>query len=192
MPGAAACRRAEAGDPPLGPQQRCNVTTVLRGAPLAPLTKICRLWNPGAEFAQLIEICTPPGMEQRFAAAGAAAVAAGLDLCRRREFARPAAHADRAACSSTEPHPAAGSERRLLAPPMDAGLSRNAPTHRRAAATPASTGALPALRGDVPLVSPLDAVPIRRSGRPCGGTHRAHNARHRCMPWKSPPAGWGW
>jgi hypothetical protein len=35
------------------------------------------LWNDTDGFAQLVEIYTPPGMEQRFAAAGAAAVAAG-------------------------------------------------------------------------------------------------------------------
>ena len=35
------------------------------------------LWNDTEEFAQLIEIYTPPGMEQKFAAAGAAAIAGG-------------------------------------------------------------------------------------------------------------------
>jgi quercetin dioxygenase-like cupin family protein len=35
------------------------------------------LWNDTDQFAQLIEIYTPPGMEQKFASAGAAATAAG-------------------------------------------------------------------------------------------------------------------
>ena len=35
------------------------------------------LWNDTEEFAQLIEIYTPAGMEQTFAAAGAAALTAG-------------------------------------------------------------------------------------------------------------------
>ena len=35
------------------------------------------LWNDTDEFAQIIEIYTPPGMEQTFAAAGAAAIAGG-------------------------------------------------------------------------------------------------------------------
>jgi hypothetical protein len=38
------------------------------------------LWNDTDEFAQLVEIYTPPGMEQTFAAAGAAAAAAGRGL----------------------------------------------------------------------------------------------------------------
>jgi quercetin dioxygenase-like cupin family protein len=35
------------------------------------------LWNDTGEFAQIIEIYTPPGMEQKFASAGAAAIADG-------------------------------------------------------------------------------------------------------------------
>lgn len=35
------------------------------------------LWNQSGAFAQIIEIYTPPGMEQKFAAAGAAGLAAG-------------------------------------------------------------------------------------------------------------------
>lgn len=35
------------------------------------------LWNDTHEFAQIIEIYTPPGMENTFAAAGAAAIASG-------------------------------------------------------------------------------------------------------------------
>jgi hypothetical protein len=35
------------------------------------------LWNDTEESAQIIEIYTPPGMEQMFAAAGAAAIAGG-------------------------------------------------------------------------------------------------------------------
>jgi len=35
------------------------------------------LWNDTHEFAQIIEIYTPPGMEQKFAAAGAVAIAGG-------------------------------------------------------------------------------------------------------------------
>jgi quercetin dioxygenase-like cupin family protein len=38
------------------------------------------LWNDTEEFAQIIEIYTPPGMEQNFAAAGAAALAGGNSL----------------------------------------------------------------------------------------------------------------
>jgi len=35
------------------------------------------LWNDTEEFAQIIEICTPSGIEHKFAAAGAAAIADG-------------------------------------------------------------------------------------------------------------------
>jgi quercetin dioxygenase-like cupin family protein len=35
------------------------------------------LWNDTNEFAQIIEIYTPPGMEHKFAAAGTASLAAG-------------------------------------------------------------------------------------------------------------------
>ena len=35
------------------------------------------LWNDTQDFAQIIEIYTPPGMEQKFAAAGAAAIEGG-------------------------------------------------------------------------------------------------------------------
>lgn len=35
------------------------------------------LWNDTDEMARIIEIYTPPGMEERFAAAGAAAAASG-------------------------------------------------------------------------------------------------------------------
>lgn len=35
------------------------------------------LWNAGDEFVRLIELYTPPGMEQRFMQAGAHALAAG-------------------------------------------------------------------------------------------------------------------
>ncbi len=38
------------------------------------------LWNDTEEFAQLVEIYTPPGMEQKFASAGAAARASGHGL----------------------------------------------------------------------------------------------------------------
>ena len=38
------------------------------------------LWNDSDQFAQLVEMYTPPGMEQRFASAGAAATAAGKGL----------------------------------------------------------------------------------------------------------------
>ena len=37
------------------------------------------LWNDTHEFAQIIEIYTPPGMEGKFAAAGAAGMTAGKD-----------------------------------------------------------------------------------------------------------------
>lgn len=45
------------------------------------------LWNDSGEFAQLIEIYTPPGMEQKFAAAGAAAVAAGRSFADAEDYA---------------------------------------------------------------------------------------------------------
>jgi hypothetical protein len=35
------------------------------------------LWNDTDEFAQIVEIYTPPGMEQKFGAAGATAIALG-------------------------------------------------------------------------------------------------------------------
>ena len=38
------------------------------------------LWNDTEEFAQIIEIYTPPGIEQKFAAAGVAAIAAGNSI----------------------------------------------------------------------------------------------------------------
>ena len=38
------------------------------------------LWNAGNEFARVMEIYTPPGMEERFAAAGSAAKAAGRNI----------------------------------------------------------------------------------------------------------------
>jgi hypothetical protein len=38
------------------------------------------LWNDTDEFAQIIEIYTPPGMEQTFAEAGAAAIAGGMSF----------------------------------------------------------------------------------------------------------------
>src|SRR4051812_34011554 len=38
------------------------------------------LWNDTDDFAQLIEIYTPPGMEQKFAAAGAAAIGRGKNF----------------------------------------------------------------------------------------------------------------
>jgi quercetin dioxygenase-like cupin family protein len=38
------------------------------------------LWNDTHEFARIIEIYTPPGMEQLFAAAGAAAIADGKSV----------------------------------------------------------------------------------------------------------------
>jgi mannose-6-phosphate isomerase-like protein (cupin superfamily) len=45
------------------------------------------LWNEGPEFAELVEIYTPPGMEQKFAAAGAAAVARGDTFANPDDFA---------------------------------------------------------------------------------------------------------
>ena len=45
------------------------------------------LWNDTAEFAQIVEVYTPPGMEQRFASAGAAAVAAGIGVAAAGEYA---------------------------------------------------------------------------------------------------------
>jgi quercetin dioxygenase-like cupin family protein len=38
------------------------------------------LWNAGDEFARVMEIYTPPGIEERFATAGAAALARGADI----------------------------------------------------------------------------------------------------------------
>lgn len=43
------------------------------GILLMPRNVEHELWNPTDEFAQIIEIYTPPGMEQKFTAAGAAA-----------------------------------------------------------------------------------------------------------------------
>jgi quercetin dioxygenase-like cupin family protein len=50
------------------------------------------LWNAGIGFVQLVELYTPPGMEQRFAHAGAQAIAQGNPQ---------AGHAQYAAASST-------------------------------------------------------------------------------------------
>ena len=47
------------------------------GVLLMPRSVEHELWNDTDQFAQLVEIYTPPGMEQRFASAGAAATAAG-------------------------------------------------------------------------------------------------------------------
>jgi quercetin dioxygenase-like cupin family protein len=47
------------------------------GILLMPRNVEHELWNDSAEFAQIVEIYTPPGMEQKFAAAGAAALQAG-------------------------------------------------------------------------------------------------------------------
>ena len=57
------------------------------GVLLMPRLVEHELWNDSDEFAQLIEIYTPPGMEQRFAAAGAAAVAAGKGYAGAEEYA---------------------------------------------------------------------------------------------------------
>ena len=55
--------------------------TVLRagGVLLMPRRIEHELWNDTHEFAQIIEIYTPPGMEGKFAAAGAAGMTAGKD-----------------------------------------------------------------------------------------------------------------
>jgi quercetin dioxygenase-like cupin family protein len=45
------------------------------------------LWNDSDEFAQIIEIYTPPGMEQKFAAAGAAALADGRGFADAKDYA---------------------------------------------------------------------------------------------------------
>ena len=45
------------------------------------------LWNDTDEFAQLVEIYTPPGMEQKFASAGAAATASGRGLAAADDYA---------------------------------------------------------------------------------------------------------
>lgn len=47
------------------------------GVLLMPRSVEHELWNDTDQFAQLVEIYTPPGMERRFASAGAAATAAG-------------------------------------------------------------------------------------------------------------------
>jgi quercetin dioxygenase-like cupin family protein len=56
-----------------------NEETVLGagGILLMPRRIEHELWNDTQEFAQIIEIYTPPGMEQIFAAAGAAALTTG-------------------------------------------------------------------------------------------------------------------
>jgi quercetin dioxygenase-like cupin family protein len=46
------------------------------GVLLMPRDVEHELWNDTDEFARIVEVYTPPGMEERFAAAGAAAVAA--------------------------------------------------------------------------------------------------------------------
>ena len=46
------------------------------------------LWNDSGEFAQIIEIYTPPGMEQKFAAAGVMAIADGHSLADADDYAR--------------------------------------------------------------------------------------------------------
>jgi quercetin dioxygenase-like cupin family protein len=45
------------------------------------------LWNDTQEFAQIIEIYTPPGMEKTFTAAGIAAVAAGKEFAKADDYA---------------------------------------------------------------------------------------------------------
>ncbi len=45
------------------------------------------LWNDTDQFAQVIEVYTPPGMEQKFALAGAAAMATGRGLATADEYA---------------------------------------------------------------------------------------------------------
>ena len=45
------------------------------------------LWNDTGEFAQIIEIYTPPGMEQIFAVAGAAAIAGGKSFASADDYA---------------------------------------------------------------------------------------------------------
>jgi quercetin dioxygenase-like cupin family protein len=47
------------------------------GVLLMPRNVEHELWNDTEQFAQIIEIYTPPGMEQKFAAAGAMAIAHG-------------------------------------------------------------------------------------------------------------------
>lgn len=42
------------------------------------------LWNEGPDVAQLVEIYTPPGIEERFAAAGANGQATAADYARER------------------------------------------------------------------------------------------------------------
>ena len=46
------------------------------------------LWNDTDEFARIIEIYTPPGMEQKFAAAGVMAIADGHSLADADDYAR--------------------------------------------------------------------------------------------------------
>jgi quercetin dioxygenase-like cupin family protein len=45
------------------------------------------LWNDTGEFAQIIEIYTPPGIEHKFATAGAAAIAAGNSFANADDYA---------------------------------------------------------------------------------------------------------
>jgi quercetin dioxygenase-like cupin family protein len=56
-----------------------EVETLLEagGILLMPRNIEHELWNDTDQFAQIVEIYTPPGMEQKFAAAGAAAAATG-------------------------------------------------------------------------------------------------------------------
>jgi hypothetical protein len=45
------------------------------------------LWNDTENFAQIIEIYTPPGMEDKFASAGAAAIAGGKSFAETDDYA---------------------------------------------------------------------------------------------------------
>ena len=57
------------------------------GVLLMPRNIEHELWNDTDEFAQIIEIYTPPGMEQIFAAAGSAAIAGGKGFANADDYA---------------------------------------------------------------------------------------------------------
>lgn len=57
------------------------------GVLLMPRNIEHELWNDTPEFAQLVEIYTPPGMEQKFAAAGTPASAGGKSFADANDYA---------------------------------------------------------------------------------------------------------
>ena len=95
---------------------RCRVGdehTVLGagGVLLIPRFVEHELWNDTSEFAQIVEIYTPSGMEQRFATAGAAVTAAGKLLADSDDYATNAMGTE-AAIISAQRDQVSGNDRR--------------------------------------------------------------------------------